>query len=63
MKARKEKIYPELKVGDKVKNSKKKGNNRKGAHEQTFYRANTQWKKFPNHLGQTYFKMTDYLEN
>ena len=59
MKARKEKIYPEIKVGDKVKIIRKKAITEK---ERTshFLKGEYTVEEITKSLGQTYYKMADY---
>lgn len=59
MKARKDKIYPEISVGDKVKIIRKKAITEK---ERTshFLKGEYVVESRAKKLGQTYFKMTDY---
>ena len=59
MKARKEKIYPELKVGDKVKIVRKKAITEK-ERTSNFLQGEYTVEEITKSLGQTYFKMTDY---
>ena len=57
--ARKDKLYPEIKVGDKVKIARKKAITEK---ERTshFLRGEYTVEEITKSLGQTYFKMADY---
>ena len=59
MKAKKEKIYPELKVGDKVKILRKKAITEK---ERTshFLKGEYTVEGISKKLGQNYYKLSDY---
>ena len=59
MKAKKNQIYPEIKVGDKVKIKRKKAitEKEKTSH---FLKGEYVVEEITKKLGQTYFKMTDY---
>ena len=59
MKARKDRIYPELKVGDKVKIIRKKAITEK-ERTSNFLKGEYTVEEITQSLGQTYFKMTDY---
>ena len=59
MKARKDRIYPELKVGDKVKIMRKKAITEK-ERTSNFLKGEYTVEEISKSLGQTYFKMTDY---
>ena len=59
MKARKEKLYPEIKVGDKVKIIRKKAITEK-ERTSNFLQGEYTVEAITKSLGQTYFKMTDH---
>ena len=59
MKARKEKMYPEIKVGDKVKIIRKKAITEK-ERTSNFLQGEYTVEEITQSLGQTYFKMADY---
>ena len=59
MKARKDKIYPEIKVGDKVKIIRKKAITEK-ERTSNFLKGEYTVEEITKSLGQTYFKMADY---
>ena len=59
MKARKEKLYPEIKVGDKVKIIRKKAITEK-ERTSNFLKGEYTVEEITKSLGQTYFKMADY---
>ena len=59
MKARKEKLYPEIKVGDKVKIIRKKAITEK-ERTSNFLKGEYTVEEITKPLGQTYFKMADY---
>ena len=59
MKARRDKIYPEIKVGDKVKIVRKKAITEK-ERTSNFLQGEYTVEAITQSLGQTYFKMTDY---
>ena len=59
MKARKEKLYPEINVGDKVKIIRKKAITEK-ERTSNFLQGEYTVEEITQSLGQTYFKMADY---
>ena len=59
MKARKEKLYPELSVGDKVKIIRKKAITEK-ERTSNFLKGEYTVEEITQSLGQTYFRMADY---
>ena len=59
MKARKEKLYPEIKVGDKVKIIRKKAITEK-ERTSSFLQGEYTVEEITQSLGQTYFRMADY---
>ena len=59
MKARKEKLYPEIKVGDKVKIIRKKAITEK-ERTSNFLQGEYTVEEITQSLGQTYFRMADY---
>ena len=59
MKARKDRIYPELKVGDKVKIMRKKAITEQ-ERTSNFLKGEYTVEEISKSLGQSYFKITDY---
>ena len=59
MKARKDRIYPELKIGDKVKIMRKKAITEQ-ERTSNFLKGEYTMEEISKSLGQSYFKMTDY---